>query len=88
MTGLVGEGHLPLASHNGPSQRNALQASTAQKQDVRGAIMAEMRGVEESIRYRKPTQPQPVVAVQFNIIHLPRLIRLTWPRLGGAADKR
>ena len=47
MTGQVG--HVPLASYNGPSQRIAQQASTAQKQDVLGAIMAEMKGEEESI---------------------------------------
>ena len=59
MTGLVGEGHFPLAPHNGPSQRNALQASTAQKQDVRGAIMAEMRGVEESSAIENPHNRSP-----------------------------
>ena len=88
MTGLVGEGHLPLAPHNGPSQRNAQQASTAQKQDVLGAIMAEMKGEEESIRYRKPTQPQPVVAVQFNMIYLPRSTSFALLRRRGAAGKR
>jgi hypothetical protein len=50
--------------------------------------MAEMKGEEESIRYRKPTQPQPVVAVQFNMIYLPRSTSFALLRRRGAAGKR